>query len=74
MIEIRSLTALNSTDFERVAIGYSSNSKYVVLTTSVKDRVSFDLQLVALDQPYVKKFDHDNGSLQRYARVLNEDY
>lgn len=74
MIEIRSLTALNLTDLKRVASGYASNSKYVVIYTSAEDHVSFDLQLVTLDNPYVKKFDYDDDTLQRYESVLNEGY
>ena len=74
MTEIRSLTALNLTDLERVASGYSSDSKYVVTYTGGESSLSFDLQLVTLDKPYVKKFDHDDDTLQRYERVLKDGY
>lgn len=74
MIEIWSLTSLNLTDLKHVASGYSSDSKYVVKYTSVEGSVSFDLQLITLDKPYNKKFDHDDDTLQRYERVLNDGY
>lgn len=74
MIEIRSLTSLNITDLKRVASGYSSDSKYVVIYTSEDTSVHFDLQLVSLDDLYVKKFDYDDGTLQRYERVLKDGY
>jgi streptothricin acetyltransferase len=70
-IEIRSLTELALTDLERVASGYSSESKYVVAYTSAEDQVTFDLQLVSLDKNYVKKFDHDDDTIERYVKVLN---
>jgi ribosomal protein S18 acetylase RimI-like enzyme len=74
MIEIHSLTGLSLSDLERVASGYSSESKYAVVYTSAEDRVTFDLQLITLDKPYVKKFGHDDGTIQRYERVLNDGF
>lgn len=74
MTEICPLTTLNLTDLQRVASGYSSGSKYIVRYTTSEDSVSFDLQLVPLDKPYIKKFDHGDDALQRYAEVLNAGY
>jgi len=74
MIEIRALRGLSIADLQRVASGYASDSKYVVRYTSTEDHVSFDLQLVSLGQPYVKQFDYDDDTLQRYERLLNEGY
>ena len=74
LIDIRPLRALNLTDLRRVASGYSSDSKFFVVYTRAEGHISFDLQLVTLDKPYVKKFDHDDGTLQRYERVLNDGY
>jgi ribosomal protein S18 acetylase RimI-like enzyme len=74
MIEIRSLTELALTDLERVASGYSSDSKYVVVYTSAEEQVTFDLQLVVLDKPYVKTFEHDDDTIQRYEVVLNDGF
>jgi ribosomal protein S18 acetylase RimI-like enzyme len=74
MIEIRSLTALTLSNLERVASGYSSDSKYVVEYTSTEDQVRFDLQLVSPDRPYFKKFEHDDDTIQRYERVLKDGF
>ena len=74
MIEIRALRKLNLAELQRVAGGYASEGKYVVRYTSAEEHVSFDLQLVSLDQPYVKQFDYDDDTLQRYERLLNEGY
>jgi ribosomal protein S18 acetylase RimI-like enzyme len=74
MIEIRSLRQLNLTELKRVASGYCSDSKYVVRYTETEDGIRFDLQLVRLNKPYVKKWDDDDDTLQRYQTVLNADY
>ena len=74
MIEIRSLTNLNLADLKRVASGYSSNSKYTVVHTETESCVSFDLQLVTLDKPYVKKFHYDNEIFQQYNTLVNAGY
>lgn len=74
MIEIRSLIDLNLADLKHVAGGYSSDSKYVVMYTGEEDRVTFDLHLVILDKPYVKIFDHNHETIQRYQSVLNDGY
>ena len=74
MIEIRFLTELTLPDLERVASGYTSDSKYIVAYTCAVDQMSFDLQLVTLDKPYVKKFEHDNHTIQRYHGILNDAF
>lgn len=74
MIEIRTLTALHLTDLKRVAGGYTSEGKFVVTYTGEGSRVSFDLQLVRLDKPYSKQFDHDEEGLQRYKMLFDAGY
>ena len=74
MIEIRSLTGLTLSDLKQVASGYSSDSKFVVVYTSAEDQVTFNLQLVALDEPFVKKFDHNNDIVQHYERLLKDGF
>ena len=70
MIEMRSLTKLNLADLKRVASGYSSDSKYAVVHTETESCVSFDLRLVTLDKPYIKKFHYDDEILRQYNTVL----
>ena len=55
MVEIRTLRELDLTDLKRVASGYSADSKYAVVHAETESCVSFDLRLVTLDKPYVKK-------------------
>ena len=75
MIETRPLANLNPTDLKRVASGYSSDSKYLVVHTETDGCVSFNLRLIALNRPYIKKFNHfDDETLLRYNTVLNAGY
>jgi len=74
MIEFHPLRRLNLADLQRVASGYDSDSKYVVRYTNAEGHVVFDLQLVNLDHSYVKQFDYDDDTLQRYERLFNAGY
>lgn len=71
MIEVRSLTELNLNDLKRIASGYASDGKYVVVYTDSENEVSFNLRLVALEQKYVREYDHfDTETLDRYNEIL----
>ena len=74
MIEIRSLVRLTLTDLKRIASGYSSDSKYAVSHTETESCISFNLQLVTLDTPYIKRFHYDNEILQQYNALLKTGY
>ena len=67
MIEIRSLTALDPADLKRVASGYSSDSKYAVAHTETESCVAFDLRLVPLGKPYIKRFNYNDEIKRRVA-------
>ncbi len=75
MIEVRSLTKLNINDLRRVASGYSSDAKYVVVHTDSENEASFNLRLVALEKQFVRKYDHfDAETVERYNEVLEGGY
>lgn len=74
MIEIRPLKQLNLTALKKVASGYTSDRKYSVVHTEQEGRILFDLQLVTRNKPYVKQWDHDEATLRRYKRLINDDY
>ena len=74
MIEIRRLTELSSADLRRVGSGYSSDSRYVVVYAESEGCVSFELRLAPLDRPYVREWDYDERTLERYERVLAMGY
>ena len=70
MIEISPLTTLSLADLERVAGGYTSNGKYEVTYSDSEEQSSIRLQFVENQKPYVKNFDHDDETLQRYLELL----
>jgi ribosomal protein S18 acetylase RimI-like enzyme len=75
MIEVCLLTKLNLNDLRRVASGYSSDSKYVVVYADSENEASFNLQLIALEQPYVRQYDYfDAETVERYNEVLQGGY
>ena len=74
MIEVRALERLSMADLRRIAHGYSSDAKYVVVLTETEESASIKLRLVALGEPYVKKFDPDAETLRRYVRVLKQGF
>ncbi len=75
MIIVQPLTSLDSSNLKRVASGYTSDGRYVVTHTDSEDHTTFDLHFATLTQPYVRRYDHyDDGTLQRYQRVLNDGY
>ena len=74
MIELRPLTRLNIAALKRVASGYASDSKYTVVYTETESCVSFDMRLIPLDEPYVKRFHYDDEILQQYNTALITGY
>lgn len=75
MIEVRPLKNLNPNDLKRVASGYSSDKKYALVHTDAENEASFNLQLSALEQPYVKIYDHfDAETIDHYNEVLQGDF
>ena len=74
MVKIRSLTELSLADLKRIANDYSSDSKYAVVYTETEACVTFNLRLVSLDKPYVKRFHYDDEILQQYKAILNTGY
>jgi len=72
MIEIRPLTHFNADDLKRIAIGYTSNARYNVLRIETEQRIAISLELQALDQPYVKVWDHNPGLMGYYRQVVKE--
>jgi ribosomal protein S18 acetylase RimI-like enzyme len=74
MIEIRPLQSLDG--LSNVIMGYTSEQKYRVVRSETSDQITFSMQLVTLDQPYVKQFDDylDAETFQRYADFLQQNF
>lgn len=74
MVEINQLSQLPLDDLKRVISGYISHHKYVISKTEAADQTVISLQLVRLERPYVKRYDHlDAETLARYSQVLKHE-
>lgn len=73
MIEIRSLDALTLEELHRVASGYVSDHEYEVRHHETPELVTFELHLVPLAQPYVKKYSFDADTMAAYEPLLGND-
>jgi ribosomal protein S18 acetylase RimI-like enzyme len=61
MIEISPLTQITPDLLGRLITGYVSDAKYAVQRVESEALMTFALELVTLDQPYVKHYDHPNS-------------
>ena len=75
MIDVHRLTTLTAADLKRIASGYTSISKYTVTHTDSAAYAAIELELVQLDQPYIKTYDHfDDETVGRYRQALALGY
>jgi streptothricin acetyltransferase len=70
MVEIRQLNRFNPDDLSHLLTGYTSNAKYKVNKTESQGQITFSLELVPLQQPYIKRWDPiDAVTLAHYQRL-----
>jgi ribosomal protein S18 acetylase RimI-like enzyme len=74
MIEIRALDSLTLDDLARVASGYVSDHEYQVLHNETPEVITFELRLVPLEQPYIKKYVFDADTMAAYEPLLGNDF
>jgi ribosomal protein S18 acetylase RimI-like enzyme len=67
MADIRPLSSIDAALLERLITGYTSSETYQVTRTETPDTIRFELQLTALEQPFVKRYPPLAATeLQRY--------
>ncbi|HEY1390132.1 MAG TPA: GNAT family N-acetyltransferase [Ktedonobacterales bacterium] len=67
MVVIRPLSDIDAALLERLITGYTSSEMYRVTRVETLDMIRFELQLIALEQPFVKRYPLlDATELQRY--------
>jgi ribosomal protein S18 acetylase RimI-like enzyme len=73
MIEIRTLRDFDADALKRIVAGYTSTAKYTVNKIETHEITTITLELTALDQPYVKRFNYnDEEELERYRRIIQQ--
>jgi streptothricin acetyltransferase len=73
MITIRTLENVDADVIDLVAAsGYTSTAKYRVQKNEAHERTMITMELVALDQPYVKTWPVLDDDVERYRRVIRQ--
>ena len=73
MIEIRDLNTLTLDELTRVASGYTSTQEYDVRHSDTETLINFELRLVPLREPYIKKYSFDEGTIRQYEPLLGNE-
>jgi ribosomal protein S18 acetylase RimI-like enzyme len=73
-VDIRTLESLDVADLQRIADGYLSLERYEVSRTATREWTAITLNLVELDQPYVKQWAWDNDELSHYVSMVDEQF
>lgn len=75
MIEIRPLTSLSTGQLAEIGSGYTSDARYKVQKTESSIRTVITLELISLDRPYVKQWEHsDEEEFRRYQEYAARGY
>lgn len=73
MIEIRDLNSLTLDELARVASGYTSTHEYEVRHYDTEQLINFELRLAPLDEPYIKTYSFDEGTIRQYEPLLGNE-
>jgi streptothricin acetyltransferase len=75
MIEILTLKAISSEEIQRVIGPYTCTETYRVSFADGEESTNFQLELAALDEPWVGCYEHfDEETLQRYCQALAQGF
>jgi ribosomal protein S18 acetylase RimI-like enzyme len=71
-LKIEPLKELTPEDVRRLIVGYESIQRYEVRWEESKERTSFSLELVDLDEPFVRRWKHEHMT-DWYRSLLVEE-
>jgi ribosomal protein S18 acetylase RimI-like enzyme len=69
MADIRQLTSIDQSLLELLIVGYTSTEGYQVVKEETPDLVRFELRLVHLGQPFVKRYSLDAQMIAQYSAL-----
>jgi ribosomal protein S18 acetylase RimI-like enzyme len=73
MIEIKPMPHFYAADLSRMGYGYTTTEKYAVHKSETPECIQITLQVVTLEQPYVKRFpESDAEEAAYYERIAAE--
>jgi ribosomal protein S18 acetylase RimI-like enzyme len=75
MLEIKPLSTLDRESISRIITGYATTEQYKISYSESETNTLFALELVTLDKPYVKHYDHmDEEEFAEYQDILQEGF
>ena len=69
MADIRQLATTDRALLERLITGYTSTEAYQVLREETPDFIRFELRLIPLKQPFVKRYPLDTQMIAQYSEL-----
>lgn len=72
MLSIRKLTTIDLETLQRLIRGYVSHEKYQVLREESETKISFSLELIPLEKPYIKQSELD--ALEEYQEIVSAGF
>jgi ribosomal protein S18 acetylase RimI-like enzyme len=69
MADIRQLFAVDKPLLERLITGYTSAEAYQVIRDEMPDLIRFELRLIRLEQPFVKRYPLDAQMIAQYIEM-----
>lgn len=74
MVDIRPLSSVDQSLLERLIVGYTSDEAYQVIREETPDLVRFELRLVRLERPFVKRYPLDAQMIAQYSALAAADH
>jgi len=74
MVEIRPISHLDRADIERLNYGYTSPSKYTIRKQENDASTTIQLELVLLEQPYIKRWETDNDEFELLQQAVSAGF
>jgi ribosomal protein S18 acetylase RimI-like enzyme len=75
MLEIKPVSTLDRESITRIITGYVTTEQYKISYSESEMNTIFALELVKLDKPYVKHYDHvDEEEFAEYQEILQEGF
>lgn len=69
MADIRQLYTVDQSLLERLVVGYTSDEAYQVIWEETPELVRFELRLVRLERPFVKRYPLDAQMIAQYSAL-----
>lgn len=74
MVEIKALQQLEAADILRLNFGYTSSAVYQVSKQETPTRTDIHLEQVALERPYVKRWETDEEELSMLEEAVSKGF